>query len=177
MKRPICFISILYLFAVGISVAQEQQASTSSMIPGLRRRALTIDINAKVLDEEQAVIWEQFESKNTIPGSPVGLKLVGSNIVVVVQFTPFIRRNGDNVLVAQGQIWIDDPQRGMCYYTSIQTIPIEFDEPIYFFPLGSQQLDSSLEIILTVNQYKEPDYKEPNYKEPDIVPAAERDGN
>jgi hypothetical protein len=60
-------------------------------------------------------------------------------------------------MVAQGQIWINDSERGISYYTSIQTIPMEINEPIYFFPLGaSPQLKSSIEIMLTVNPYKEP---------------------
>jgi hypothetical protein len=78
-------------------------------------------------------------------------------LIVAAQFTPFIRRQGSSVLVAQGQIWIDIPNEGIRYYTSIQTIPLDFDEPIYFFPLGqSNQLDSFIEIRLTVKPYTEP---------------------
>ena len=113
-----------------------------------------MEIDARVLEHEADVIWNETHRKLAIPGYPVGIKLVGANIIVAVQFTPYVRRHG-NVLVAQGQIWIDDPEKGMSYYASIQTIPMEFDEPIYFFPLGSQQLDSSIEIVLTVNPYSE----------------------
>lgn len=131
------------------------------MMPGLRRRALVLDIDARVLEEEKVVIWNETHRKLATQGSPVGIKLVGSNVVIAVQFTPFIRRGG-NVLVAQGQIWINDPVKGICYYTSIQTIPMEFNEPISFFPLGSsQQLGSSIEIILIVNPYTEDDVSSP----------------
>jgi len=117
------------------------------------KRAMIIDIDARVLEKEQ-ITWKSEPKKEiTFPGNPVSIKLMGSNVVVSVLFTPFIYRNGKKVIVAQGQIWIDDPNKGMCYYTSIQTIPMEFGEPIYFFPLGSsQQLDASIEIVLTVNQ-------------------------
>jgi len=159
MKRSLYLFSAFFVFAVSVPIhAQDRQAgdNTAEMMPGLRRRALVLDIDARVLEEKQVVIWSETHRKLAIPGSPVGIKLVGSNVIVAVQFTPFIRRHGQNVLVAQGQIWIDDPNKGMCYYTSIQTIPMEFDEPIYFFPLGpSQQLDASIEIILTVSLYSE----------------------
>jgi hypothetical protein len=160
----------IYLFAVFSILAaviplgaQERNSAGGGMSPGLRRRALVLNIDARVLDtsisnEEQNIVWNETHRREAIPGSPVGIQLVGSNVVVSVQFTPFVRRRGPSVLVAQGQIWIDDPDRGICYYTSIQTIPMEFGEPIYFFPLGSaQELDSSIEIILTVNPYSETD--------------------
>jgi len=154
MNRSLCLFGVFFVFAASIHVdAQDQRMSADGAV---RRRALVLDINARVLDDKQEVIWYENNKRSTIPGNPVGIQLVGSNIVVTVQFTPFIRRSGGNVLVAQGQIWINDPERGINYYTSIQTIPMEFNEPIYFFPLGaSQQISSSIEIILTVNPYNE----------------------
>jgi hypothetical protein len=152
MKHSVCLFSVFCIFAANIPVhAQEMQAGSSGTMSGQKMRALILDIDARVLEEKQVVVWNETHRKLTIPGSPVGIKLVGSNIVVVAQFTPFLRRRG-NVLVAHGQIWINDPEKGMSYYTSIQTIPLEFGEPVYFFPLGSpHQFDSSIEIIITVN--------------------------
>jgi len=158
MIRPAALaaaINAIFLFAASGQIYAEDQ-QTADILPGLRRRALVVNINARVLEEKQVVVWNENHSKLTIPGNPVGIKLVGANVVVAVQFTPFVRRGGQHLLVAQGQIWIDDPEKGICHYTSILTYPLEFGEPIYFFPLGSsQQLDSSIEIILTVNPYSE----------------------
>jgi hypothetical protein len=162
MTRSFCLFSALFIFAAGAQInaqdsqvrnSQVQDAQVSGTTPRFGRRALVIDIDARVLEEKQGVVWEETTRRITIPGSPVGIKLVGANVIVAVQFTPFIRHHGQNVLVAQGQIWIDDPEKGISYYTSIQTIPLEFGEPIYFFPLGqSRQLDASIEIILTVSR-------------------------
>jgi hypothetical protein len=154
MNRSLCFFSVLFLFTTGVWIEAQPHPTNTGMMPGFRRQALTLDINARVLEDEE-IIWDESHQKVAIPGSPVGIRLVGSNIVVAVQFTPFIRHHG-NVMVAQGQIWINDSERGISYYTSIQTIPMEFNEPIYFFPLGtSPQLNSSIEIMLTVNPFKE----------------------
>jgi len=152
MYRSLLF-GVFFIFTAIVPIsAQNQQTNTGTV----RRRALVLNIDARVFDDEQVEIWYENNRKIAIPGNPVSIQLVGSNIVVSVQLTPFIRRNSGNVLVAQGQIWIDDPERGICYYTSIQTIPMEFDEPIYFFPLGAaQQLSSSIEIMITVNPYSE----------------------
>ncbi|MDR2730167.1 MAG: hypothetical protein LBB81_04635 [Treponema sp.] len=154
MNRPLYFFSVLFLFSTGVCIKAQTQPTSSTMMPEFRRQALVLDINARAMENEE-VIWDESHQKITIPGTPVGIRLVGSNIIVAVQFTPFIRRNG-SVMVAQGQIWINDPERGVSYYTLIQTIPMEFNEPIYFFPLGtSSQLNSSIEIKLTVNPYRE----------------------
>ena len=152
MIRSICFVSII-LFASSIVLkAQEHQEARVRIVPELRRQALIMEINARVLTEDQDIIWDKYERRIAIPGSPVAIRLVGSNVVVAVQFTPFIRRQG-NVLVAHGQIWIENPGRGVSYYTSIQTIPMDFNEPLYFFPLGTS--NPSIEIRLTVNPYSE----------------------
>ncbi|MCL2214897.1 MAG: hypothetical protein FWC06_06765 [Treponema sp.] len=150
MIRSVCLVSVLCIFTSNLQIyAQNQQAG--GMEQELRRRALVIDIDARVLTDEEKVIWNQVERKIAIPGSPVGIRMVGSNVVVGVQFTPFIRAQG-NILVAQVQIWIDTGD-GVSYHTSIQTIPIDFNEPIYFFPLGAS--NSSIEMLLTVNPYSE----------------------
>jgi hypothetical protein len=155
MRRSIFVFSAFFLVAAGIRIYGEDPQTVTTM-PGMRNRTLVLNVDARVLDDKQAVIWNETNRRLTIPGNPVGIKMVGTNLVVIMQFTPFFRRSGQKMLVAQGQIWIDIPNEGINYYTSIQTIPIEFNEPVYFFPLGSsKQTDALIEIMLTVNQYNE----------------------
>jgi hypothetical protein len=152
MKRAFFVFSIFFLVAAGLRIYGEDPQAV--MMPGMSGRALILNVDARVLDNK-LVVWNETNSRVTIPGNPVGIKMVGDNLVVSMQFTPFIMRNGQKTLVAQGQIWIDIPNEGINYYTSIQTIPIEFNEPVYFFPLGSTKpTDASIEIMLTVNPYQ-----------------------
>ncbi|MDR0290651.1 MAG: hypothetical protein LBI06_06930 [Treponema sp.] len=126
--------------------------------PRFRGRTLMLDINARVIEQNQTVIWNEAHQKTTIPGHPVGIKIVGANIIVVAQFTPYIRRGGvQKFLVAQGQIWMDIPEQGIRYHTSMQTIPLEFGESIYFFPLGPQRDEDAacIEVMLTLYPYEE----------------------
>jgi hypothetical protein len=155
MKRALFLLNIFYFITAGISLnAQNQRpAAAEGMIPGLRRQALDITIESKVL-EGQTIAWSETNRKITVTGSPVGVQLVGSNIIVVVQFTPYVRRS-DSVLATQGQIWIADKNNSVTYYTSMQTIPFELGEPIHFLPLGPEHLSPSIEIIITVNSYNE----------------------
>jgi len=154
MNRPYCLFGAFFIICTSLNIyAQDSKGGLGEMMSGLRNRSVLVNIDSRVLDEEKTVVWNETHSKLAIPGSPVGIKLVGSNVVVEVQFTPFIRRQG-SVLAAQVQIWYNEQGKGIRYYTSIQTIPFEFGEPIYFFPLGtSTQFSSSIiEIILKVNR-------------------------
>ncbi|MDR0526102.1 MAG: hypothetical protein LBG90_09580 [Spirochaetaceae bacterium] len=131
-------VSVFLVFAAG---AKAQEFSLEELLPGLKERAVVLNIVARVVEKNQEEVWNSANSKVTIPGRPVGLKLVGANIVVAVQFTPYLREDGHNMLVAQGQIWIDVPNEGIRYQTTLQTIPLAFGELIYFFPLGSVSLE------------------------------------
>jgi hypothetical protein len=126
-------------------------------LPGIKERALVMHIVSRIVEENQNVVWNSENMKVTIPGRPVGLKLLGEDLVVAVQFTPFLRPNGRLTLVAQGQIWKNVPNEGISYYTTMQTIPLEFREQVYFFPLGSMKEpnEAHIEIQLVLEPYIE----------------------
>jgi hypothetical protein len=148
------FGSILFIASGGLVSAQE--LSLEELLPGLKERAVVLNITTRV-EENTAEVWNAYNSKVTIPGRPVSIKLVGENVVVAVQFTPYLRNNGHNVLVAQGQIWVDVPNQGIQYKTTMQTIPLEFGEQIYFFPLGSTNspTDPRIELQIELHRYLE----------------------
>jgi len=139
------------------SVSVSQDPPHQGFFPRFKGRALVMDINARVIERNQTVIWNESHKKTTLPGRPVEIKLVGSNVVVVAQFTPYVRRGIQKILVAQGQIWMEVPNQGIRYHTSMQAIPLEFGEPIYFFPLGPQNAEDTacIEVMLTLYPYEE----------------------
>ncbi|MDR3343938.1 MAG: hypothetical protein LBT14_14375 [Treponema sp.] len=153
INRVSLFGGILFFAAQAAVVAQEP--SLAELLPGLKERAVVLNIIARVVEKDQHEVWNSYNSKVTIPGRPVGLKLVGANIVVAVQFTPYLRQNGTNILVAQGQIWVDIPDQGIRYQTTFQAIPLAFGEQVYFFPLGSlnSQDEAYIEIQLELHPY------------------------
>ena len=132
-------------------------APQREFFPRFRGRAVILDIDARIVEQNNTVSWNESHRKTTIPGRPVGIKIVGANVVVAVQVTPYLRRGSvQKFLVAQGQIWMDVPEQGIRYQTSIQTIPLEYEEPIYFFPLGPFREDTAnIEVMLTLHPYEE----------------------
>ncbi|MDR2069363.1 MAG: hypothetical protein LBP71_05790 [Spirochaetaceae bacterium] len=159
IQRITLFGSLLFL-AAGAMVSS-QESFLEQMIPGLKEQAVILDIVARVVEQNQEEVWHSVNSKVTIPGRPVGIKLIGENIVVVVQFTPYLGmgNKGHNMLVAQGQIWVNVPDEGIRYQTTMQTIPLEYGEQIYFFPLGrvDTQNEARIEIQLEIRPYSEDD--------------------
>ena len=136
---------------------QEAQGAVLEQLPGLRERAVVMHIASRIVEQNHQIVWNMETTKITIPGRPVGLKLVSSDLVVNMQFTPFLRNNGKHTLVAQGQIWINVPDEGISYHTTMQTIPLDFQEQIYFFPLGSMNSreESHIEIQLMMSPLSE----------------------
>ena len=153
--RIALFGSILFLAAS--TTALDAQEISLEELPGLRERAVVMNIVSRIVEQDQYVVWNSENTKVTIPGRPVGLTLVGANLVVAVQFTPFLRPAGQHILVALGQIWINNPNEGMQYQTTMQTIPLSFGEQVYFFPLGSLETadEARIEIQLMLNPYSE----------------------
>ncbi|MDR2924062.1 MAG: hypothetical protein LBU85_12070 [Treponema sp.] len=170
MTRLVALVLFLSLVPCAVVVqAQEEEpsrvslpsedSSMKNLLPRFRGRAVVMDINARILENSE-IIWNETHQKITIPGRPVEIKLIGENLVVVVRFT-FIRNHGggQKLLVAQGQIWMADPGQGIRYQASVQTIPLEFNEPVFYFPLGplnpEENSPASIEVMLTLRPYEE----------------------
>lgn len=160
MLRRFCRITaslFIMFFIKGTFIHAQETASPDEVLPDLGGTAVILHFTARVIESGQEVIWNTSDSKVTISGRPVSLQLTGRNIIVVARFTPYISNDGGKFLAAQGQVWTDIPNEGVSYYTSIQTIPLEFDEPIFFFPLGSysEDDDTRIEIQLILKPYEE----------------------
>lgn len=145
--RGVAFGAAVLLMAASSAIAQETK---NDLLPAFREKALVVDIVARVVEREAEELWNTTSSKVTIPGRPVSLRLAGANVAVAVQFTPYRSADGKTVLVAQGQVWVTTKDEGVRYQTTIQTIPIEFGERVYFFPLGPRRPDGSARIEIQV---------------------------
>jgi len=155
--KKIIFLGFISYLSLGLAVFISAQESPLLELPGLRERAMIMHIVSRIVEENQNVIWDSENTQVTIPGRPVGVKLLGEDLVVAVQFTPFLRANGQLTLVAQGQIWKNVPNEGISYQTTMQTIPLKFREQVYFFPLGSMEdpNEAHIEIQLVLEPYVE----------------------
>lgn len=121
----------------------------------MRDHAIVLRMITRVLEKGDIEAWNSDTYKVTLPGHPIGLKIVGENVAVFVQFTPYPRRNGRGALVAQGQIFTETPDGGVQCRTVMQTVPLQYDEQLFFFPLGPGESDDEahIEIQIEMNRY------------------------
>jgi len=148
----------LFLWCVAPVPRAEAQELLLDELPALRDKALVLQITTKVAEKSRQEVWSAFNSKITIPGRPVEIKLVGENLIIAIKFTPYQQRRGGKYdLVAQSQIWINIPDKGMSYKTNNHSIPLDFGEPILYFPLGSSSDPETplIELHLTMYRYGE----------------------
>ncbi|MDR2842814.1 MAG: hypothetical protein LBV52_06400 [Spirochaetaceae bacterium] len=131
----------------------QTQAEKLKQQKKIEDEAIVVHLTTRVLETDKTEVWHQESDKITLPGRPVGLKVVGDNVVVAVQFTVYPRKDGKGTLLAQGQIWVDVPGEGIKYRTTMQTVPLEFGEQLFFFPLGDDETGAHIEIQVVVSKY------------------------
>ena len=121
----------------------------------LSQGALQLHITARIVDQnEHETVWDMELSRVTIAGRAVSVRLDGSNITVVAEFTPYWEDDDTLVLVAQGQTWVrrdGDDQEDVQYRTAFTTMPIEWGEPVLFLPLGTGKLPVETEAFGRLN--------------------------
>ena len=107
-------------------------------------QVLNMNIEARISEFGEDAVWKIESSKNTIPGRSVSVKLVGDNIVVLADFTPYVDVDSSIVLVAQAHVWIS-PQGGkpLEYFTALNSIPVRMGEKVLFFPLGVTSMETN----------------------------------
>ncbi|SIP88066.1 hypothetical protein SAMN05920897_10198 [Alkalispirochaeta americana] len=137
---PIVLLTALLLLGGAAEARAISADDLAESIDAFVQGALRLHINARLVspDQEEAV-WSMDLTRATIGGRSVRVRLDGTGIVVVADFTPYWESENELLLVAQGQTWISDSRDGgeTTYRTSFITLPIRLGEPIIFLPLGA----------------------------------------
>ena len=141
--RPRTGISLITLLLLNIHPAAVQNLELPDSLEELIDSALRLHINARIVDEDRSdAVWTMDVTRITVSGHAVNVRLDGTNITVIAEFTPYWESDDSLLLLVQGQTWIhddtapEDPE----YRTSFTTLPVRLGEPIVFLPLGSSRL-------------------------------------
>jgi len=155
---------IISLFlTVLLSTGTFAQSQDDHSIDELLKEALKVKIQAKLFHNVQKVMWQSELERLTIPGRPVTINLQNDQAKLSVHFTPYRKNTGGLILVAQTEIWLqersaEDSSENLRYFTSMKSIPLDYEELIYFYPLGKlEDLNNPdqihIEMILTISPY------------------------
>ena len=151
--------AIIAAFAATSAWAQEppsasESGSLASIPSALIGEALTVTITASVASVAELPGWEAKDVKYTIPGTAVSVKMVGSEVAIVITVTPYKKKEGGLLLVAQGQVWYKDGDTGLRYRTTIDTLSVAFGERVLFYPFGAHTSDGApLRVELIMDRY------------------------
>lgn len=151
-SSPLWLCAALFLGGARFSA----QAQALDVPEALKGKALTVSINAYVLQGGSTVAWQQQGLRYTVPGTPVAFRLVGSNVVIAIQVTPYENEKGGAILVTQGQVWVKGEGGEISYRTTLESVLVRYGEKVLFFPLGrSPDGRAPIFIELSVDHYNE----------------------
>ena len=141
-------VPFLLCLAVAQSNAQAQAPDTDpkEALQELLSKALTVTVSARVLPpdaQEETPIWNAESTKLTLPGRSIKIRLDGDNVRIYLTCTPYLQDDGEVLLLAQGQVWLTEPQdKENRYFSTFYSIPVTFGEKVLFFPLGLSKADA-----------------------------------
>lgn len=168
--------ALALLFAAGITLAigaqnlgdqvYEAQSGTQRAEPGsieaiplsIRGEALAVSVRAMVSHPDTKEPWQASERKYTVPGTPVSIKMMGSDVAVAISMTPYRTKDGKLFMIAQGQVWFRDADGTVRYRSTVDTVGVNFGEKLLFYPFGVYANgEAPLRIELVVDPYDDKD--------------------
>lgn len=84
-----------------------------------------------------AVDWSESLVRSLPLAAPLDLRLMGKNLVILVQVLPMGFRDPIVDLFIQGQIWVKNEDNSLSYKTTMQSMSVPLGTRIYFYPLGA----------------------------------------
>ncbi len=83
------------------------------------------------------IAWTETLARNIPVAAPLDLRLMGKNLIVIVQLLPIAFRDPIVDLFVHGQIWLTTQDNSISYKTTMQSMSIPLGSRIYFYPLGA----------------------------------------
>lgn len=155
MIKRIFIIVLLVFLAAAYSTADDLH----DLLDMLQDNVFSVNVIGRIYDSGEVSSWEMEVTKYTISGRSVSLRLEGKKLVVIANITPYVDEEDGVLLVAQGQVWVDEPGEELVKYSStMKSLPISLGDKVYFYPLGlSQNYESEmfiLELEIQILPYK-----------------------
>lgn len=149
MKRIALFAALFSYF-----ILPGHTEDIEDIIGIVNKNVYSVNIHARVYESGEISSWDMEVKKFTIAGKKVTVKLQGENILVTADLTPYVQSNDTVLLVAQGEVWITTPQDEEVKYSSvIKSLPIEYGDKVYFYPLGVGKIKDAFIIELEIQVY------------------------
>ena len=122
--------SLTPVMVASLQARGSDQGSASAAASG------TAKSESAVPEKGILISWSDPLAREVPFSVPLDVRLVGKNVLAIVQLTP-IETGGQLVnLLVQGQIWVQKPDGTLSFNTSFQSLNIALGSRLYFYPLG-----------------------------------------
>lgn len=123
--------------AFSLTPAMIQVLQTRSPEPGAMSGSASGSRSpAPASDPSKAVAWGEALERSLPFAAPLDVRLVGKNVVALIQIVPIELRSAIVDLIIQGQVWVKMPDDSLSFKTAVQVLSLPLGSRFYFYPLG-----------------------------------------
>ncbi|HWR10416.1 MAG TPA: hypothetical protein VN445_01205 [Rectinemataceae bacterium] len=94
-------------------------------------------------DASKNIAWGETLARSLPFAAPLDLRLVGKNVVVLIQIVPVALRAAIIDLIVQGLVWVKMPDDSLSFKTTVQSLSLSLGSRLYFYPLGFDAKDGA----------------------------------
>ncbi|HEY9054695.1 MAG TPA: hypothetical protein VIO60_07740 [Rectinemataceae bacterium] len=84
----------------------------------------------------ESIAWTEALVRELPYAAPLDLRLVGKNVVALIQIVPMEAKGKMVDLLVQGQVWVQKADGSLAFNTSFQSMSLALGSRLFFYPLG-----------------------------------------
>lgn len=101
------------------------------------------------------ISWSETLARSLPFSAPLDVRLVGKNVVALVQIVPIALRAAIIDLMVQGMVWVKMPDDSLSFKTTVQSLSLPLGARLFYYPLGLDTRDGA-PIVVEIRVDKRP---------------------
>jgi len=94
-------------------------------------------------DGSPGISWSETLARSLPFSAPLDVRLVGKNVVALVQIVPIALRAAIIDLMVQGMVWVKMPDDSLSFKTTVQSLSLPLGARLFYYPLGLDTRDGA----------------------------------
>jgi hypothetical protein len=91
---------------------------------------------SSAIEKSSEIPWSEALVRDVPFSIPLDVRIVGKNVVSLMQIVPVETASAMIELFVQGQVWVKNPDGSVSFSTTFQSINVALGSRVYFYPLG-----------------------------------------
>lgn len=98
---------------------------------------------APAREASPGISWSETLARSLPFSAPLDVRLVGKNVVALVQIVPIALRAAIIDLMVQGMVWVKMPDDSLSFKTTVQSLSLPLGARLFYYPLGLDTRDGA----------------------------------